>query len=43
MGYVQSELATGESQLEVSIVGERIPARVLTEAAVDPEGMRLRS
>jgi dimethylglycine dehydrogenase len=43
MGYVQSEFAKDAGRLEVSIVGDRVSARVLTEPAVDPAGARMRS
>ena len=43
MGYVASAGAAAGTALEVTIVGERRPCRVLGEAAVDPSGSRMRS
>jgi dimethylglycine dehydrogenase len=42
MGYVDAE-AAASGNLEISILGERRPARLLTEAAYDPAGQRARS
>lgn len=43
MGYLRTDLATDDAALEVSIIGERRAARVLTEPAVDPSGERMRA
>jgi dimethylglycine dehydrogenase len=43
MGYINSEHAHGAWPLEVTIAGERRRCRVLTEAAVDPGGRRVRA
>jgi len=43
MGYVRTELANGDEPLEVSIVGERRPARILPGPAIDPDGARMRA
>lgn len=43
MGYIVSELANDDPQLEVSIAGTRRSARLLKQPAIDPSGARLRS
>jgi len=43
MGYVRSDLATDDSPLEVTVLGERRACRVCTQAPIDPTGGRLRS
>jgi dimethylglycine dehydrogenase len=42
LGYVSSEIANGTNQVEIEILGERRPARILKDAPYDPEGKRLR-
>ena len=42
MGYVKSELLTGNVAIEVSIAGTRRAARVLQAPAIDPTGERMR-
>jgi dimethylglycine dehydrogenase len=42
LGYIRSDLADASRALEIEILGERRPARVLNEAPYDPEGKRLR-
>jgi dimethylglycine dehydrogenase len=42
LGYIRSEFAVGSRTLEVEILGERRPARVLKEPPYDPDGKRLR-
>ena len=42
MGYVASHAASAGTSLHVTILGERRACRVLTEAAVDPQGARMR-
>jgi dimethylglycine dehydrogenase len=43
LGYVETSLIDAGDSLEVSIVGVRRPCRVLTQAAIDPGGSRMRS
>jgi dimethylglycine dehydrogenase len=43
LAYVASPLADAGQALEVTILGERHPCRVLAEAAVDPQGLRMRA
>ncbi len=43
MGYLRSEFANCDATIEVSIVGERHPARVLLAPAYDPTGERMRA
>ncbi len=42
MGYLESEAADEHSGLSVTILGERRDCRVLTQAAIDPSGARMR-
>jgi dimethylglycine dehydrogenase len=42
MGYVNSSVAAGDGALSVTILGERRECRILTAAAIDPDGMRMR-
>ncbi len=42
LGYIRSEFANDSSKLEIEILGERRPARILKDAPYDPEGKRLR-
>ena len=42
LGYIRSDLADEASKLEIEILGERRPARILKDAPYDPEGKRLR-
>jgi dimethylglycine dehydrogenase len=42
LGYIRSDLADEATKLEVEILGERRPARILKDAPYDPEGRRLR-
>ncbi|MEZ5923240.1 MAG: FAD-dependent oxidoreductase [Hyphomicrobiaceae bacterium] len=41
--YLDHETVDGSEALEVSIIGERRPARILSEPPFDPKGHRLRS
>ncbi len=43
MGYVPTELAAGDTALEVEINGERYPARILGQCLWDANGGRMRS
>jgi dimethylglycine dehydrogenase len=43
MGYVETETADAGAEFEISILGERRPARLLAEAAYDPCGERARA
>ena len=43
MGYVPTELAAGDTALEVEINGERYPARILGRCLWDANGGRMRS
>jgi len=43
MGYVRSELISGDALIEISIAGTRRPARVLRKPAIDPPGERMRA
>ena len=43
MGYVPTELAKGGTELEVEILGERYPAKVLDAPIYDPTGAKMRS
>ena len=42
LGYIRSDLVGEASKLEIEILGERRPARILKDAPYDPEGKRLR-
>jgi dimethylglycine dehydrogenase len=42
LGYIRSDLADVSRMLEIEILGERRPARILSEAPYDPQGARLR-
>jgi dimethylglycine dehydrogenase len=42
LGYIRSDLANEASKLEIEILGERRPARILKDAPYDPDGKRLR-
>ncbi len=42
LAYVDRDIATAAPQLTIDVVGERRAARILTEPAYDPKGMRLR-
>jgi dimethylglycine dehydrogenase len=42
LGYIRSDLADASRKLEIEILGERRPARILKDAPYDPEGKRLR-
>jgi dimethylglycine dehydrogenase len=43
MAYVEADALDAALPLEVSVVGDRFPARVLPEPPYDPAGSRLRS
>jgi dimethylglycine dehydrogenase len=43
LGYIASALAQPGQPLEVTILGERHPCRVLAESPVDPQGLRMRA
>jgi dimethylglycine dehydrogenase len=43
MGYVDSAITPEGSGLAVAVLGQRVPARVLSEALVDPSGSRMRT
>jgi dimethylglycine dehydrogenase len=43
MAYVEADALDAALPLEVSVVGDRFPARVLPEPPYDPTGIRLRS
>jgi dimethylglycine dehydrogenase len=43
MGYVDARIADEQVPLEVSIIGDRRPCRILAAPPVDPRGERLRS
>ncbi|MDP7463693.1 MAG: FAD-dependent oxidoreductase, partial [SAR324 cluster bacterium] len=43
LGYVPPEFATVGTELEVEILGERRPARVIPESPCDPENLKLRA
>jgi dimethylglycine dehydrogenase len=43
LGYVGSAALTGGGAFEVSVLGERRPARLLSEPAYDPAGERARA
>jgi dimethylglycine dehydrogenase len=40
MGYVDQAAIDGEGEFEISILGERRPARLVTEALYDPENIK---
>lgn len=42
-GYVPAELAVPGAEFEVEIIGNRRPARLLTEPVLDPQGLRMRT
>ena len=42
LGYIRSDLADVSRALEIEILGERRPARILKDAPYDPDGQRLR-
>ena len=42
LGMVRPELAERGTALEIDILGERYPARVVEESPWDPENLRLR-
>jgi dimethylglycine dehydrogenase len=42
LGYIRSDLAHASRTLEIEILGERRPARILKDAPYDPDGKRLR-
>jgi dimethylglycine dehydrogenase len=42
LGYIRSDLADASRKLEIEILGERRPARILEQAPYDPDGKRLR-
>ena len=42
-GYVPSELAVPGAMFEVEIIGQRRPARLLSEPVLDPAGHRMRA
>jgi dimethylglycine dehydrogenase len=42
LAYINTELASANPELLVSVIGERRPARVLPEIPYDPSGSRLR-
>lgn len=42
LGYIRGEFANDLSVLEVEILGDRRPARVLMKPPYDPDGKRLR-
>lgn len=43
LAYVPTEFAVSSGDFEVEILGDRRPARLITEALFDPKGERLRS
>jgi dimethylglycine dehydrogenase len=43
LGMLPRELAGEGNAFEIEILGERRPARLITEALLDPQGMRMRS
>ena len=43
LGYVPPEFAAVGTELEVEILGERCPARVIPESPCDPENLKLRA
>jgi dimethylglycine dehydrogenase len=43
MAYLDPDVVEDRPAVEVHIVGERCPARILIEPAVDPTGSRMRS
>ena len=43
MGYVDTRLCDASSRLEVAVVGQRRPARILTTPPYDPAGLRMRA
>ncbi len=43
MGYVDTRLCDASSRLEVAVVGQRRPARILATPAYDPAGLRMRA
>ncbi len=42
LGYVRREIADSAGQVEIEILGDRRPARILKDAPFDPDGKRLR-
>jgi dimethylglycine dehydrogenase len=42
MGYLESDIPDEQPDLSVTILGERRDCRVLTQAAIDPSGARMR-
>ena len=42
MGYVDTQLCDASARLEVTVVGQRRPARILSESPYDPAGARMR-
>jgi dimethylglycine dehydrogenase len=43
MGYLRAEVADDETDLSVTILGERRACRILKHPAIDPTGMRMRA
>ena len=43
LAYLPPAFAVGNARLEVTVIGERRPCRVLTEPPVDPKGSRMRA
>jgi len=43
LGYVPKALADADRGFEIEIIGERLPARRLKAAAIDPSGARMRA
>ena len=43
LGMLPRDLAGEGETFEIEILGERRPARMITEALLDPEGARMRS
>jgi dimethylglycine dehydrogenase len=43
LGYVRREIADAVDPVEIEVLGERRPARILANAPYDPAGKRLRT
>jgi dimethylglycine dehydrogenase len=43
LGYVPADLAAAGTEFEIEIIGQRRPARLLTEPVFDPAGERMRT
>ena len=42
LAYVRADLATPGTELEVEILGDRLPAKVAREPLYDPDNLRLK-